>query len=98
MENIPKDEPVRSRRPGAVVIGVSAGGMEALKDLLPFIPVDFALPIIIVQHLHPLQDQFFIETMNEACSISVGEAEEKESISPGRVYFAPPNYHLQIES
>ena len=81
-----------------MVIGVSAGGSDALKELLALIPVDFNLAVVIVQHLHPQQDRFFIEYLGESCAIPVLEAEEKGTVSPGVVYFAPANYHLLIES
>ena len=44
-----------------IVIGGSAGAMTALTELLPVLPADYPLPIVIVQHLHPLQDDFHIE-------------------------------------
>jgi two-component system chemotaxis response regulator CheB len=80
-----------------VVIGGSAGSMTALTELLPVLPADYQLPIVIVQHLHPLQDGFHIEHLDSLCSLVVKEAEEKEPIRTGYVYFAPPNYHLLIE-
>ena len=82
----------------AVVVGVSAGGLDALKELLAAIPAGFGLAVIIVQHLHPQQDRFFIEFLSQSCPVPVREAEEKEAVTPGVVYFAPPNYHLLIES
>ncbi len=56
------------------------------------------MALIIVQHLHPQQDSFFFRNMGESCILPVREAEEKEPVKPGIVYFAPPNYHLLIES
>ena len=97
MENLSKDQPANLMRHQAVVVGVSAGGLDALQILLPLIPVDFTLPAVIVQHLHPQQDKFFIESLGECCLLPVREAEEKEAIMPGTIYFAPPNYHLLIE-
>ncbi len=82
----------------AVVIGVSAGGLEVLRMLLPLLPAGFPLPVIIVQHLHPLQDRSFLEILGRSCALEVREAEEKEKALPGVVYFAPPNYHLLMES
>jgi two-component system chemotaxis response regulator CheB len=82
----------------AVVVGVSAGGLDALKELLAAIPAGFGLAVVIVQHLHPRQDRFFIEFLSQSCPVPVREAEEKEAVTPGVVYFAPPNYHLLIES
>jgi two-component system chemotaxis response regulator CheB len=80
----------------AVVIGVSAGGFEALKRLLGGLPADFPLPILIVQHLRsgtgPLAD-----ALQHFCTIRLKEADEGEAIRPGTVYFAPPDYHLLVE-
>ena len=81
----------------AVVIGVSAGGMKVLTKLLSMLPENFSLPVMIVQHLHPSQSDFYIRHFNEKCALTVKEADEKEKIQSGYVYFAPPNYHLLIE-
>jgi len=81
----------------AVVIGVSAGGMSALGEILPQLPADFPLPVIIVQHLSPQSDNYMIKHFNSMSKITVKEADEKEAILPGNVYFAPPNYHLLVE-
>jgi len=82
----------------AVVIGVSAGGMSALGRILPRLPKDFPMPVIIVQHLSPHSDNFMIRHFDRLCQINVKEADEKEAIMPGTAYFAPPNYHLLIET
>ena len=81
----------------AVVIGVSAGGMNALGKILPELPVDFPLPLMIVQHVSPLSDNYMIRHFNSRSQIIVKEADEKEKIKAGHAYFAPPNYHLLIE-
>lgn len=81
----------------AIVIGVSAGGMKALMELLPALPENFPLPVIIVQHLHPSQGVFYVKYFNGISAIRVKEADEKEAIRPGHAYFAPPNYHLLVE-
>lgn len=82
----------------AIVIGVSAGGMAALGRILPRLPKDFPIPVIIVQHLSPQSDNFMIRHFDRLCQIKVKEADEKEEILPGTAYFAPPNYHLLIET
>jgi len=82
----------------AIVIGGSAGGMKALAALLPYFPKDYPLAVIVVLHLHPQQDRYFLEHFNKLCLLNVKEADEKESIQRGYVYFAPPNYHLLIEN
>jgi len=81
----------------AVVIGASAGGTVALQKILPFLPAGFPLPVVIAQHLHPLQDGAAIVHYSGGCELVVKDVEEKESVRPGFVYFAPPNYHLLIE-
>ncbi len=81
----------------AVVIGVSSGGMDALSVLLPLLPEEFALPVIIVQHQHPHSDDFMVRHFHAICQVPVKQLEEKEHIEPGVVYIAPPNYHLLIE-
>jgi two-component system chemotaxis response regulator CheB len=80
-----------------IVIGASAGGAAALNKLLSSFPPNYALPIIIVQHLHPLQEGLIFEYLNHKSALTVKEADEKETIKAGCVYFAPPNYHLLIE-
>jgi two-component system, chemotaxis family, protein-glutamate methylesterase/glutaminase len=82
----------------AVVIGVSAGGLAALGKILPQLPHSFPLPVIIVQHLSPSSDNYMIRHFNNQSQITVKEADEKEEIKPGFAYFAPPNYHLLIET
>lgn len=81
----------------AVVIGVSAGGMNALGEIIPRLPESFPVPMIIVQHISPQSDNYMIKHFNSLSEITVKEADEKEAIRPGHAYFAPPNYHLLIE-
>ncbi len=88
---------MNSRGYQAVAIGLSAGGLHALRILLPFIPGDFTMSMAIVQHLHPQQDGFFFQSLVRFCALPIREAEEKEPLLPGIVYFAPPNYHLLVE-
>jgi two-component system, chemotaxis family, protein-glutamate methylesterase/glutaminase len=81
----------------AVVIGVSAGGLKALSALLPGLPRDYPLPIMICIHLPPGKKSIVAELFDEKCAVAVREAEDKEPIQPGTVYFAPPDYHLMVE-
>ena len=79
-----------------VVIGVSAGGFDALKRVLGALPPDFPLPILIVQHLRPGPGTL-ADSLQNFCRIRLKEADEGERIAPGTVYFAPPDYHLLVE-
>jgi len=80
-----------------VVIGGSAGSLDALLGVLPRLPRDFPWPLAIVVHLHPRQEGGFVDLMDRRCPLQVKEAEDKEAITPGYVYFAPANYHLLVE-
>ena len=81
-----------------VVIGASAGGLEALKVMLPALPTSFPLPIAIVQHRDARSDGFLAEYLNRMSRVAVSEPEDKEPICAGHVYLAPGGYHLLIES
>lgn len=81
----------------AVVIGVSAGGLTALRRLLRVFPASFSYPVIIVQHLSASSDNTWISILDKESSLRIKEADEKEPVEKGTVYVAPPNYHLLVE-
>ena len=81
----------------AIVIGVSSGGMNAMKVIFKLLPKDFNIPIIIVQHISPRSDNQWISLLNDKSNLYIKEADEKEKIEPGKIYIAPPNYHLLVE-
>lgn len=81
-----------------IVIGSSAGGMNALQEILNCLKKDFSIPIVIVQHLHPESDDFMVRFLNQICPLQIKEAEVREKVYAGKIYFAPPNYHLLFES
>jgi len=81
----------------AIVIGVSAGGMEALPIILEPLPEDFPVPILIVQHISPHSDGYMPRYLDSICRVQVREAEEKDAVRGGTVYLAPANYHLLVE-
>lgn len=82
----------------AVVIGASAGALEALSAILPKLPATFTLPIMVVVHIPPDRSSVLADLFRAKCRIPVQEAEDKEPIRPGTIYFAPPDYHLLVES
>jgi two-component system chemotaxis response regulator CheB len=86
------------REKKAVVMGGSAGALQALSQILPALPADFSLPILIVVHLPPDKKSVLPEVLGMKCALPVSEAEDKTPILPGRVYVAPPDYHLLVES
>jgi two-component system chemotaxis response regulator CheB len=85
------------RRVEAVVIGASAGGVEALGALLPALPAGFGLPVFCILHLPGDRESRLAELFGERLPLPVREAADKEAIAPGTVYFAGAGYHLSVE-
>ncbi len=81
----------------AVVIGASAGGLNAISTLLSYLPETLAFPVIVVQHLHHEHGGNLVEYFCRRCSLSLHEPADKDTVRPGCVYFAPANYHLLVE-
>lgn len=82
----------------AIVIGTSAGGLHVMTRILKPLPADFPLPIIVVQHRAKDERNLLEEVLQQKCQVRIKQADEKESIDDGVVYFAPPDYHLLIEN
>lgn len=80
-----------------VVIGASAGGVQALLTLLPALPANFPRPVLIVVHVPPEHDHGLTTLFQARCAMRVCEAEDKQIPAPGTIYFAPANYHLLVE-
>lgn len=81
----------------AVVIGGSAGAVEVLTVLLSAIPRDCRVSFFIVVHIPRERPSLLPELFASRCALSVREAEDKEPVQPGTVYFAPPDYHMLID-
>ncbi|WP_261361864.1 chemotaxis protein CheB [Frigoriglobus tundricola] len=79
------------------MIGASAGAVDALSVLLPALPAGFPLPVMVVVHVPPDKKSVMAELFRNKCRVDVREAEDKEPLAPGTVYFAPPDYHLLVE-
>jgi two-component system chemotaxis response regulator CheB len=84
--------------PRAVVIGASAGAIQALSRILPALPADYPLPILVVVHVPADRNNILAPLFEAKCAVTVREAEDKEPVLPGVVYFAPPDYHLLVEA
>ena len=89
---------MNQNRPQAIVIGASAGALEALSVILPALPGNFDLPLIVVVHIPPDKRSVLAELFQAKSRIVVLEAEDKQPIRGGTAYFAPPNYHLLVEA
>lgn len=80
-----------------VVVGGSAGAVEALKALLRGLPDDLAAPVLVVVHLPPSSPGRLPEILQRNTALRVAWAIDDEPITPGRVYVAPPDRHLLVE-
>ncbi len=85
------------QRVDAVVIGASAGGVEALLVLLPALPPGMLATVFVVLHLPRDRRSLLVDIFAPRCAVPVREAEDKEPVARGTVYFAPPDYHLLLD-
>jgi two-component system chemotaxis response regulator CheB len=79
-----------------VAIGVSTGGPNALPTVLSVLPADFAVPVLIVQHMPPVFTRQLAERLNAKCKIAVAEAEPGTLLRAGQVWLAPGGRHLVV--
>lgn len=86
------DEPI-----DAVVIGASAGGVEALLLLLCALPATLAACVLVVLHLPRERPSLLVDIFAPRCRLSVREAEDKQPVEHGCICFAPPDYHLLVD-
>ena len=82
----------------AVVVGVSAGGLDALSTVLPALPERISVPVIVVAHRAADSDSFVASHLDDLSKATVREAEYGERLRAGTVYIAPAGYHLHVES
>jgi two-component system, chemotaxis family, protein-glutamate methylesterase/glutaminase len=80
-----------------IAIGASAGGVEALSVLLPALPTDLAAPVFVVLHQPRDRPSLLVDIFKLRCDLPVREAEDKEAVEAGTIYFAPPDYHLLVD-
>lgn len=80
-----------------VVLGISTGGPQALKYLIPRLPATFPIPLAIVLHMPIGYTELFAHSLNEASSLEVVEARNGLVMRPGLVALAPAGYHLKLE-
>lgn len=94
----------RPRVPGAasridvVAIGVSTGGPKALGEVLPGLPANLAVPVVIVQHMPPLFTKLLADRLDGTCAVHVQEGAAGTVLEPGNVYLAPGDFHMVVEN
>jgi two-component system, chemotaxis family, protein-glutamate methylesterase/glutaminase len=81
---------------GVVVIGLSTGGPSALEQLLPQLPVDFPVPVLIVQHMPKVFTGALAERLNNCCAVHVAQAYEDAPLRAGTIWLAPGGSHMEV--
>lgn len=84
-------------RVDGIVIGASAGGVEALSLLLPALPKSLQASVFVVLHIPRERPSLLVEIFRPKCAMAVIEAMDKEPAEQAAIYFAPPDYHLLID-
>lgn len=87
--------PVRSNF-DVVALAASAGGLNALTQLLAALPTDFPAAIVVVQHLDPRHRSLMADIVSRRTPLRVKQASQGDRLQPGTVYIAPPNRHLLV--
>jgi two-component system chemotaxis response regulator CheB len=83
--------------PVIVALGSSTGGPRALQEILPLLPADLAVPILVVQHMAPGFTTPFAQRLNSLCSVTVRVAGQHDILQPGVVYIAPSGAHMTVD-
>ncbi len=89
--------PRQEERIDIVAIGVSTGGPNALADLIPTLPGDFPVPVVIVQHMPPVFTRLLAERLAARSQIGVAEGYPGAILKPGCAWLAPGDYHMIVE-
>jgi len=89
-------KPQMHTRIDVLAIGTSTGGPNALAELLPGLPGDLPVPVVIVQHMPPLFTRFLAERLDKQCPLRIKEGAPGELIKPGVAWIAPGDYHMQV--
>jgi two-component system chemotaxis response regulator CheB len=85
-----------SSRIDAVVIGISTGGPNALAEMIPALPPDLPVPVLIAQHMPPIFTRLLAERLAKTAQLPVAEASTGETVTPGRIWIAPGDLHMVV--
>lgn len=84
-------------QPNVVAIGVSTGGPNALQEVLPLLPANLSVPVLIVQHMPPLFTKLLAERLNATSKLPVVEATDRQEVKAGYIYLAPGGLHMEVK-
>jgi two-component system, chemotaxis family, protein-glutamate methylesterase/glutaminase len=91
-----KPSPLRRGKSEIVAIGISTGGPNALNQMLPKLPGDLGVPVLIVQHMPPVFTKSLAASLDKKCALTVKEATNGENILPNVVYIAPGGKQMKL--
>jgi two-component system chemotaxis response regulator CheB len=86
----------RATRIDVVVIGTSTGGPQALGEVIPALPADLAIPVLIVQHMPPVFTASLAQSLNQRSPLEIMEAQADQPVKPGQVLIAPGGRHMVV--
>jgi len=93
---VPTKPSIRRGKSEIVTIGISTGGPNALTQMLPMLPGDLGVPIVIVQHMPPVFTQSLATSLNAKCALNVKEARDREDLQDNTVYIAPGGKQMRL--
>ena len=105
VRNVPESRPriykavsskIKSIKSDIIAIGISTGGPKALAEMIPKIPADIGVPILIVQHMPPIFTNSLATSLDSKSEIKVKEADDCETIFPNTVYIAPGGKQMKV--
>ena len=84
-------------RPEVVVLGISTGGPASLTQMLPRLPADLGVPVLIVQHMPPVFTKSLADDLDRRCALRVYEACDGQLVRPGEILIAPGGKQMKVE-
>lgn len=89
---------IRKNKVEIIALGISTGGPKALQVMLPMLPANLPVGMLIVQHMPKAFTGPFAERLNGLCKVKIKEAEHGDIVTPGTVYIAPGGSHMKLDS
>ena len=82
---------------GVIIFGGSAGSIEAIMNIFPFIPANYPFAIVVVLHRKNTVEHHLEDVLNRQAQLPVLEIQDKMQLEPGHIYIAPGDYHLLVD-